>query len=244
MTNPVPGYPVSSGYHKSGSHWTTCGWHTGQDYAAPAGTPVVAARAGTVAYVDYGPAFGGHQFAIRPGDGTEDFYAHCRTRPLSGSHVGIGEPVAQVGAEGNTTGPHLHFERHLRYGWGCSIMADPMLSHNAGAAPDEEDDMPSAEDVARAVWAQPMSASDGQTYPAQAFLEQSNMQAEDTVNYPLPHYDGAHLWTVLTSTLDLCKDMSARLDELAASEGRRGHPRDVLLVVLLLLVVWLLILAY
>jgi len=79
----------------------------------------------------------------------------------------------------------------------------------------EEDDMPTPAEVAAAVWAQPMNASDGQTYPAQAFLEQSNMQAEDTVNFPLPYYGGAHLWTVLTSTLDLCKEMKAQLDRLS-----------------------------
>lgn len=133
MVNPVPGHSVSTGYKKTGSNWTTCGWHTGQDYAAPSGTPIVAARAGTVAHVNYGSAFGGHQFVIRPGDGTEDFYAHTRTRPPNGSTFAAGESIAEVGAEGNVTGPHLHFERHHTAGaWNCGNMADPMLSHNAG----------------------------------------------------------------------------------------------------------------
>lgn len=131
MVNPVPGHSVTTGFKKTGSNWTTCGWHTGQDYAAPSGADIVAARGGTVHYVDYGN-LGNHQFVIRPGDGTEDFYAHTKTRPASGIHVNTGQYVAEVGDEGNATGPHLHFERHSGYGWSCSLMQDPMLSHNAG----------------------------------------------------------------------------------------------------------------
>lgn len=134
MVNPVPGYSVSTGYKKTGSHWTACGWHTGQDYAAPAGTSIVAARAGTVVHVNFGSAFGSHQFVIRPGDGTQDFYAHCRTRPPNSSHWSANEALAEVGQEGNATGPHLHFERHSieSNNWpACGKMADPMQSHNA-----------------------------------------------------------------------------------------------------------------
>lgn len=132
MVSPVPGYPVSTGYKKTSTgSWDTCGWHTGQDYAAPAGTNVVAARGGTVAHVDYGNSLGEHQFVIRPGDGTEDFYAHTSTRPGNGTTASTGEYVAEVGSEGNATGPHLHFERHKRYGWSCDLMDDPMLSHNS-----------------------------------------------------------------------------------------------------------------
>jgi len=136
MVNPVPGHSVTTGYKKTGSHWTTCGWHTGQDYAAPSGADIVAARGGLVAYVSYGSSFGGHQFVIRPGDGTEDFYAHTKTRPASGIQVSTGQYVAEVGREGNATGDHLHFERHSSYGWGCSLCVDPMTSHNfSGSAP-------------------------------------------------------------------------------------------------------------
>jgi murein DD-endopeptidase MepM/ murein hydrolase activator NlpD len=131
MVNPVPGHSVTTPYHKANTgSWNTCGWHTGQDYAADAGATVVAARGGQISHVDYGSSFGSHQFVVRPGDGTEDFYAHTRTRPGNGGHVGAGDYLAEVGSEGNATGPHLHFERHSQYGWSCNIMADPMLSHN------------------------------------------------------------------------------------------------------------------
>ena len=132
MVNPVPGYSVTTGYKKTGSHWASCGWHTGQDYAAPEGTTIVAARGGTVAHSNYGSAFGNHQFVVKPGDGTEDFYAHTRTRPPNGATFATGEAIAAVGNEGNSTGPHLHFERHAKAGqWNCGNMADPMQSHNA-----------------------------------------------------------------------------------------------------------------
>lgn len=134
MVNPVPGYSVSTAYKKTGSLWATCGWHTGQDYSAPSGQAVVAARGGTCVHVNYGSSFGSHQFAIRPGDGTEDFYAHCSSRPSNGYNVGAGIQVATVGSEGNATGPHLHFERHKWYGWGCDVVDDPMKSHNDGGA--------------------------------------------------------------------------------------------------------------
>jgi len=134
MVNPVPGFKVTTGFKLKGRHWTACGWHTGQDYAAPAGTNVVAARGGKVSWTDYGSAFGRFQFSIRPGDGTEDFYAHTTTRPKQGAIVATGQYIAEVGSEGNSTAPHLHFERHSSIGWACNKMADPMLSHNAKAS--------------------------------------------------------------------------------------------------------------
>ena len=135
MVNPVPGHGVSTPYRKTSTgSWKTCGWHTGQDYAAPAGTDVVAARGGTVAHVDHGSDLGEHQFVIRPGDGTEDMYCHTSTRPAHGAVVAAGQKVADVSDEGNATGHHLHFERHTAYGWACGTMDDPMKSHNAGAS--------------------------------------------------------------------------------------------------------------
>ena len=129
MTSPVPGFKVTTPYKKTGSSWKACGWHTGVDFAAPKGTLVVAARGGKVKHTSYGSAFGDKQFAILCPDGTEDFYAHTDTRPTNGKIVVAGQAVAKVGARGNTTGPHLHFERHDRQGqWNCGNMRDPQAS--------------------------------------------------------------------------------------------------------------------
>ena len=131
---PVPGYGISTPYGRRGSYWSCNqdssgnGIHTGADFAAPTGAKAVAARPGTVAHVNYGSAFGYHQLAVRCSDGTEDFYAHLRSRVASGTKVDAGQKVGEVGAEGNVTGPHLHFERHRYPGWSCSICVDPAPS--------------------------------------------------------------------------------------------------------------------
>lgn len=134
MVNPVPGYSVTTPYGISGPSWSTCAMgHTGQDYAAPHGTPVVAARAGRLVRVSYGSAFGSDQLAVQTGDGGEDFYAHLLA--VSGPtprDVTAGEQIGEVGSDGNASGPHLHFERHAWCAWTCDAMRDPMASHNAG----------------------------------------------------------------------------------------------------------------
>lgn len=137
MTTPVPGSTVGTPYGRRGSYWSCHrdaagnGIHTGVDYPAPVGTSVVAARPGTAVYCDHGSAFGAHQLEILPGDGTRDFYAHMTTRTVGdGQRVEAGQLVGKVGAEGNVTGPHLHFERHSTAagGWSCDIIRDPQPS--------------------------------------------------------------------------------------------------------------------
>lgn len=134
MVNPVPGKSISTAYGKRGKYWScnatsAGGLHTGADWAAPAGTKVVAARPGVVRYVNYGSAFGSKQVAITGPDGTEDFYAHMRTRVASGKRVKAGDKIGEVGSEGNATGPHLHFERHKKPGsWNCSNHTNPKAS--------------------------------------------------------------------------------------------------------------------
>ena len=148
MTSPVPGYPSATPYGRRGPYWSCSedewgnGIHTGVDYPAPTGARVVAARPGKVVYCGHGTAFGYHQVEILPGDGTRDFYAHMTTRSVpNGSRVEAGEKIGEVGAEGNATGPHLHFERHrVETGpWSCGVVVDPAPSINYH--PTEEDEM-------------------------------------------------------------------------------------------------------
>lgn len=135
MVSPVPGKGVSTAYGKRGGHWSCNedangnGVHTGADFAAPAGTEVVAARPGSTRHVNYGSAFGNHQLAVHADDGGEDFYAHMSTRVPHGIHVAAGDYVGEVGEEGNATGPHLHFERHPQTGsWNCGNHVNPQPS--------------------------------------------------------------------------------------------------------------------
>lgn len=134
--NPVPSQPtIDTPYGRRGTHWSCDensageGIHTGVDYAAPAGTKVVAARPGSLVHSDHGYSFGGHQVDIICDDGTRDFYAHMRTRVAKG-WVEAGQKIGEVGAEGNATGPHLHFERHATTtgGWSCNVVRDPQPS--------------------------------------------------------------------------------------------------------------------
>lgn len=136
---PVPSqYPISTPYGKRGPYWSCSkdsagnGIHTGCDFAAPAGTPLYASIDGQIRWRNYGSAFGNHQFAISPDPGQpfaagEVFYAHARKRLADGVYVKAGDWVGEVGAEGNVTGPHLHYEYHpdTKGVWNCNVVADP-----------------------------------------------------------------------------------------------------------------------
>jgi Membrane proteins related to metalloendopeptidases len=137
---PVPDAPgVDTPYGRRGPYWSCDedahgnGIHTGVDYAAPAGTKVVAARPGTLVHSSHGSSFGTHQVDIICQDGTRDFYAHMRSRTGEG-WIDAGDKVGEVGSEGNATGPHLHFERHATTtgGWSCSVVRGPAAVHRLG----------------------------------------------------------------------------------------------------------------
>ena len=83
--------------------------HGGTDYAAPKGTPVVAANSGRVALVaDY--FFPGRLVIVDHGLGIYTLYFHLDTVAVAaGDLVDQGQIVGTVGSTGRATGPHLHF---------------------------------------------------------------------------------------------------------------------------------------
>jgi murein DD-endopeptidase MepM/ murein hydrolase activator NlpD len=84
--------------------------HDGIDIAAPEGTPVLAAEAGTVIYAGEQAGYGAIAI-LRHEGGLVTLYAHnARLLVREGDRVRRGEPIARVGQTGKTTGPHLHFE--------------------------------------------------------------------------------------------------------------------------------------
>jgi murein DD-endopeptidase MepM/ murein hydrolase activator NlpD len=103
---PAAGY-TSSCY---GARWGVS--HFGVDIAAPIGTPIYAATSGVVQRA--GPATGfGLAVYIRGDDGAVTVYGHMNTYSVwAGERVSAGQQIATVGARGQATGPHLHFEVH------------------------------------------------------------------------------------------------------------------------------------
>jgi murein DD-endopeptidase MepM/ murein hydrolase activator NlpD len=83
--------------------------HTGYDWAAPAGTPVLAANAGRVALVAE-HFFAGRNVMLDHGLGLFTLYFHLtEARVAAGESVAVSQVIGTVGATGRVTGPHLHF---------------------------------------------------------------------------------------------------------------------------------------
>jgi len=84
--------------------------HEGIDFAADAGTPVMAAGDGVVARREWSGGYG-NLVEVDHGSGLITRYAHAsKILVKQGDLVKRGQPVAQVGNSGRSTGPHLHFE--------------------------------------------------------------------------------------------------------------------------------------
>lgn len=84
--------------------------HTGLDFPAEVGTPIVAAAGGVVQAQEYHPAYG-HMVEIDHGNQITTRYAHAsKVLVRKGDIVKRGDLIAEVGNTGRSTGPHLHFE--------------------------------------------------------------------------------------------------------------------------------------
>ncbi len=94
--------------------WTGTRWHTGIDIAAPWGTPLYAAAAGTVSVSGWQKGYGYTVF-IDHGEGWGTRYGHMAQQPdvVVGQWVERGQLIGYIGCTGNCTGPHVHFE--VRY---------------------------------------------------------------------------------------------------------------------------------
>ena len=105
---PLPG-KISSGFGKRGRRF-----HWGIDIPAPEGTPIRAAADGYVLISSDGMrGFSGYGriVVIEHGGGISTLYAHNSGNDVKpGTCVRSGETIAEVGATGNATGSHLHFE--------------------------------------------------------------------------------------------------------------------------------------
>lgn len=84
--------------------------HTGLDFQADPGTPILAAAGGVVVTQEYHPAYG-NMVEIDHGNDLITRYAHAsRVWAKKGDLIKRGQKIAEVGNTGRSTGPHLHFE--------------------------------------------------------------------------------------------------------------------------------------
>lgn len=87
--------------------------HEGQDITAAQGTPVVAPYAARVSSTSYQAHGAGEYVVLDAIDGRDYFFAHCVRRSTvvaEGDIVPPGARLCAVGATGDASGPHLHFE--------------------------------------------------------------------------------------------------------------------------------------
>ena len=98
--------------------------HTGADFSAPAGAPVLAANAGVVVLAEE-HFFAGNSLILDHGEGLYTMYFHLQesvVRP--GQRVRTGEMLGRVGSTGRATGPHLHWGARL---FGARINPEELL---------------------------------------------------------------------------------------------------------------------
>ncbi|MFJ1730953.1 M23 family metallopeptidase [Streptomyces sp. NPDC088254] len=125
--DPVAKYRLSASFAQAGGMWAHK--HSGQDFAVPTGTKVMAAHGGIVVKAGGngagdGPAYG-NAVVIKHANGVYSQYAHLSRVDVNvGQVVKTGQRIALSGNTGNSSGPHLHFEIRTTPNYGSAI--DPV----------------------------------------------------------------------------------------------------------------------
>lgn len=94
--------------------YKTVKFHAGMDFSANIGTPVYATGNGTIVKAGWESGYG-NLIKVDHGFGYVTWYAHlnkCKVRV--GQKVMRGEVIGEVGNTGKSTGPHLHYEVHVK----------------------------------------------------------------------------------------------------------------------------------
>ena len=125
---------ISSGFTYARKHpiYKVVRPHTGVDYAAPMGTPVVSIGDGVVTMKEY-KGGGGHTVKIKHNSTYTTAYLHLSkyAKGLAvGKHVKQGEVIGYVGSSGSSTGPHLDFRV-----WKNGSPIDPLKMQSPPAKP-------------------------------------------------------------------------------------------------------------
>ncbi|MBN4058410.1 M23 family metallopeptidase [bacterium AH-315-J19] len=178
MRTPVNGARLSSrfgsrkhpilGYRKN---------HTGVDFAAPRGTPIMAAGTGTILRANRFGSFGNY-VSIRHSDGYVTAYAHMSKfarGARKGRRVIQGQTIGYVGTTGRSTGPHLHYEVHKR---GRKI--NPMTLSTRSGKPLKKSELPAFKTRAKEILALKSSAGSALTVEALLVVENANTVTDAT----------------------------------------------------------------
>jgi murein DD-endopeptidase MepM/ murein hydrolase activator NlpD len=101
--------------------------HTGLDFPASIGSPIVAAAGGVVVAQEFHPEYG-NMIEVDHGNDLVTRYAHTsKVLVKKGDLIKRGQKIAEVGTSGRSTGPHLHFEVWVR-----GVPQDPQKFLRAG----------------------------------------------------------------------------------------------------------------
>lgn len=138
---------ISSGFSYARRHPVTrkVQPHTGVDYAAPKGTPVMTIGDGVVTSVKYEGA-GGNTVRIRHNSVYSTAYLHLSKYAKglkAGQRVRQGEVIGYVGSTGRSTGPHLDFRV-----WKNGTPINPLKMESPPAEPLREDNRAAFEEAA------------------------------------------------------------------------------------------------
>lgn len=147
LRSPLKFSRISSGFTRARFHpilgrYTA---HLGVDYAAPTGTPVMAAADGVVTHSGWMGGYG-NTVKLRHANGFETLYGHLsRLEVRTGQRVAQGTCIGRVGATGLATGPHLDY-RMIRAG----AFVNPLRLQSPPADPVAVADRPAFEQARRA----------------------------------------------------------------------------------------------
>lgn len=112
MVTPVAGVMTSTFGPRKHPILGTVRIHKGVDWAAPVGTPIMAAFDGEISFQGDGGGYG-NLVKIAHANGRETRYAHMQKFAIAsgvGTKVKAGDVIGYIGTTGLSTGPHLHFE--------------------------------------------------------------------------------------------------------------------------------------
>lgn len=114
LRNPVPNGKFRSGFGmRRHPILRYSRMHTGVDWSAPRGTPIIASGNGVVEQAGWDSGGYGRQTIIRHANGYKSSYSHQNSIAkgvVPGARVRQGQVIGTVGSTGLSTGPHLHYE--------------------------------------------------------------------------------------------------------------------------------------